>query len=191
MDILPPTTRDFTGYKSVIVPGLFHLHSDLVKALQESDAHIVWGPRTGSKTPDFQIPTPLPPAIPGMNVEVSRVETLRLNNPRPLKAGGEAHLWVEHLDHDKMHVVEETIDGAPIAVSAGKETYLGAWLGLNTRGRFFKAELLKAGVKSREMPEGLRRRRVKGKEFLFNYGAEDVEFDGLNIPSATAIIRNQ
>ncbi|MEM7241228.1 MAG: beta-galactosidase [Pseudomonadota bacterium] len=189
VDILSPETRDFTGYKSVIVPGLFHLPPDLVTALQESEAHIVWGPRTGSKTSEFKIPTPLPPAIPGLEVAVSRVETLRLNNPRALKAGGEAHLWIEELDHNKMHVVEETVDGAPIAVSAGKETYLGAWLGLNTRRRFFKAELLKAGVKTREMPEGLRRRRVKGKEFLFNYGAEDVEFDGLNIPAATAIIR--
>ena len=190
VDILPPTTRDFSGYKSVVVPGLFHLDPDLVRALQESDAHIVWGPRTGSKTLEFKIPTPLPPVIPGLDVEVSRVETLRPDNPRPLKAGGGAHLWVETLEHNKMHVVEETLDGAPIAVSAGKETYLGAWLGLNTRRRFFKAELLKAGVKTREMPEGLRRRRVKGKEFLFNYGTQPAEFDGLEIPPATAIIRS-
>ena len=128
------------------------------------------------------------PTPPGTGV-IQAARSAAASNPTSPMPGG-AHLWVETLEHNKMHVVEETLDGAPIAVSAGKETYLGAWLGLNTRRRFFKAELLKAGVKTREMPEGLRRRRVKGKEFLFNYGTQPAEFDGLEIPPATAIIRS-
>ena len=49
------------GYRLVVVPPLPVVPNDFATRLAASGAHVVLGPRTGSKTVDLQIPPTLPP----------------------------------------------------------------------------------------------------------------------------------
>ena len=77
VDILPPDTRDFSGYAAVFAPGLMHMPDDLKAALNAADAQVVLGPRTAARDAHFSIPNPLPPAFPDLDVTVTLVESLR------------------------------------------------------------------------------------------------------------------
>ena len=47
---------DFTGYKLVIVPSFVHFQEEDLQRVIKSGAQILAGPRTGTKTSDFQLP---------------------------------------------------------------------------------------------------------------------------------------
>ena len=59
IDICPPNTTDFSAYQLVLVPGMMHWKPGLKQALADAAAHVLIGPRTGSKTADFSIPARL------------------------------------------------------------------------------------------------------------------------------------
>ena len=88
VDILPPSTRDFTGYRAVFAPGLMHMDEGLKTALAASDAEVVIGPRSAARDADFAIPLPLPPSLADLDVTVSRVESLRPDMPVAVGVGG-------------------------------------------------------------------------------------------------------
>ena len=69
----------------------------LEQAIAAFDGTVILGPRSGSRTPDFTIPTPLPPNAPGLDVTVSRVESLPPFAPMPLETGA-FKKWFEHLE---------------------------------------------------------------------------------------------
>ena len=55
----------------------------------------------------FRIPTnPLPPALPGLDVTVSRLETIRPDMPVPLAGGGNAMLYLEELEGEAEVVMQ-------------------------------------------------------------------------------------
>jgi beta-galactosidase len=78
VDILPPNA-DLEGYSLVVAPSLPVLQEQWVERLQASSGHILFGPRSGSKTREFQIPAELPPGPlqPVLPLRVSAVESLR------------------------------------------------------------------------------------------------------------------
>ncbi|MEM7587676.1 MAG: beta-galactosidase, partial [Acidobacteriota bacterium] len=62
---------------------------------------VLIGPRSGSKTSDFQIPETLPPNLPKamLDVTVSQSESLRADCPIALSEGsGQIRFWREFLD---------------------------------------------------------------------------------------------
>jgi beta-galactosidase len=126
VDILPPDTADLSAYKLVLAPGIFTLSDPLKAALAAHKGTAILGPRTNSKTPDFTIPVPLPPALPGLDTVVARVETLPPDVPVPLADGGNLINWREKLEGGA-DVVEVSEDGWPALVAAGKLHYLGGW----------------------------------------------------------------
>ena len=102
VDILPPNTSDFGQRKLVLIPGLFVWNESLRTAVMSCSGEVLIGPRSGSKTDDFQIPKSLPPDIKGFSASIKAVETLRPTAPIELEAGGAFHIWREHLstEHD-------------------------------------------------------------------------------------------
>ncbi len=60
VDIVPPG-RDLTGYRLVLVPTLPHISEAAMAAFRTTDALILFGPRSGSKTRSYSIPDNLPP----------------------------------------------------------------------------------------------------------------------------------
>lgn len=60
VDVVPPA-RSLAGYKLVVVPSLPHITAEALRALSSCRGSILFGPRSGSKTDSFCIPTGLPP----------------------------------------------------------------------------------------------------------------------------------
>jgi beta-galactosidase len=183
VDILPPDVADLSGYKLVLAPGVFSLSDKLKAALAAFGGTAILGPRTNSKTPDFAIPVPLPPALPGLEAVVARVESLPPDVPVPLAQGGALVNWREKLE-GSAHVVEDAEDGWPALVAAGKLHYLGGWPDDQALARILQRACAAEGIETDPLPEGLRRRDTATHRFLFNYNPVPAEWGGVSIPPA-------
>ncbi len=183
IDILPPDAAPGDGHRLVLVPGLFRADAARMARWVESGAVCLFGPRFASKTDDFAIPVPLPPAIPGLDVTVAHVETFRADSPRPLAGGGAVRHWLEALE-TTAPVIEATEEGAPVLVGAGRLQYLAGWPDEAAFARILTALCEKAGVETRVLPEGVRTRTHAGHRFTFNHGPEPREVDGGTLPPA-------
>ncbi len=183
VDILPPDVADLTGYKLVLAPGLFTLGEPLKAALARFEGTAILGPRTNSRTADFAIPVPLPPALPGLDAVVARVESLPPDVPVPLAQGGALVNWREKLEGGA-EVVEMSEDGWPALVAAGKLHYLGGWPDEVALARILSRACAAEGIETDTLPEGLRRRDTAAHRFLFNYNPVPAEWGGVTIPPA-------
>jgi beta-galactosidase len=183
VDILPPDTADLSGYKLVLAPGVFTLSDKLKAALAAFEGTTILGPRTNSKTPNFAIPVPLPPALPGLDAVVARVESLPPDVTVPLAQGGALVNWREKLEGGA-EVVEVAEDGWPALVAAGKLHYLGGWPDETALSRILMRACAAEGIECDPLPEGLRRRDTDTHRFLFNYNPVPAEWGGVSIPPA-------
>ncbi len=183
VDILPPDTADLDAYKLVLAPGLFTLSDALKAALAAHKGSAILGPRTNSKTPDFAIPVPLPPNLPGLDARVIRVESLPPDVPVPLAEGGAFVHWREKLE-GAATVTEVAEDGWPALVSAGRLHYLAGWPDEAALARILGRACAAEGIETDPLPEGLRRRDSATHRYLFNYNAIPVEWGGVTIPPA-------
>ena len=172
VDILPPDTADFSGYKVIAAPGMMYMPDRLKQALAESDARVILGPRTGARDADMTIPLPLPPAIPGLDVTVARVESLRPGAERDLHGGGHITRYCEVLETGLPPVLAST-DGAPVAVANPGMTYLGAMLDQEGWRRLFRGACDSAGIETIDLPIGVRRRDTGAERFWFNHEATE------------------
>jgi len=189
IDILPATAREFGGYDLILAPGLMHMPEDLKAALADCEGDVLYGPRTGARDAHFNIPTaPLPPALPGLDVIVSRVESLRPDMPVPLAGGGAATRYLEELEGDA-EVLLCTAAGAPVAMRNGQQIYCGGWLDAEALDRLIAQVGAAAGLTIRRLPDGVRTRRTATEEFWFNHTAAPVETEVGVLPAAGVVCR--
>jgi beta-galactosidase len=186
LDILPSDTVDLSGYRLVLIPGLVTLPGALLRAANRADGTVILGPRTNAKTADLSIPLPLPPNIPGLDVTVTHVETLRPDMPMAVAGGGAVTLWREHLETTSQ-VVERDVDGAPLMVCHGKTHYLGGWPDPEFLGRILRRAADGEGMETHDLPDGVRMRQSGPTRFVFNHGAEPVDFAGQTITAAGVV----
>ena len=185
IDFLPAQTDDFGKRKLILIPALMAWNDNLRKAIDGFDGTILAGPRTGSKTPNMQIPTPLGPHFAG--AKVARVATLRPNMSIPLENGGAIINWHEELEGKD--AVEKTAEGQTILMRDGKNFYhfyLGGWLDQSGYLRIFTDLCTAQNIKIKKMPEGIRQRAVGNKTLLLNYNAFGVKINGQKLPPASA-----
>ena len=182
IDILPPES-DPAGYRLIVAPALMTLDPAWAGRLAASGAVLLYGPRTNSKTPGMAIPVPLPPALPGLDATVTRVETLPPGLAVPVAGGGAVIRWREEIETGA-EVVLAAEDGVPVLVRAGRTAYLGGWPDAVLAARVLEALCGMAGIETRPMPGALRQRRTATTRFLFNYGAEAETLDGVSVPGA-------
>jgi len=187
IDILPPDTRDFSGYRVVVVPGMMHMPKDLKDALGDSDARVVVGPRSGARDGSMRIPTPLPPDLPGLDVTVSRVESLREDMPVALHGGGAVVGYREALE-STADVIERTEAGEPVMVGNGSMHYLAGWLDQAGFRRVFSKLCADCGLEVMDLPDGVRVRDTGVERFWFNYDIESHEVAGLTL-EPTSVMR--
>lgn len=183
VDILPPDGAALVGYKLILAPGLMHLPDTLQAALLASDAQILMGPRTAARDADFCIPLPLPPALPGLPVTVSRVESLRPDTPVPLRGGGAVQTYLEELETTADPVLE-TETGAPVAVGNGAMVYLGGWLDDAGLERLTALLCDRAALETVDLPEGVRTRTTAAERFWFNHSGQNRQVAGVTLPPA-------
>lgn len=182
VDILPGNATDFTGYGVVIASGIATIEEATMNGLRLSGARVLVGPRTNSKTHEMNIPGPLPPAIPGLDCSVSRLESLPPFAPVALENGGAFVGWAEVLEGDAP-VRLRRADGQAAWVGEAM-TYLAGWPDAPTWKTILTTFLKEAGIEYETMPEGLRRRQTTTHEFAFNYAPEPVEYRGETLPPA-------
>jgi len=187
VDILPGDAAAFTGYKLVLIPGLITFSEPLLQAIRSSEAQILIGPRSNAKTSDLTMPVPLPPALPGLDAIVSRVETLRPDMPIAVEGGGEIRLWHEELE-GRADILDRDAERRAITMQTGNLTYLGGW----PDPAFLRRLLLRACEAAEisvvpDLPEDIRIRQAGGTRFVFNHGPDPVEFEGRILPPAGVI----
>lgn len=178
VDILPPDTSDLTAYKLVFIPSLFAWTDALRRAMAESEALLVIGPMSGSKTRDFRIPPALPPDLPETGVRVVRVESLPSSMRIPVKGGGSVFGWREKIE-TREAVLIESHDGWPILTRAQRYFYLAALLDEEAHRSATRRLVQFAGLRPFALPEGVRTRRSGETTFIFNYGPDEHDLEAL------------
>ncbi|QTN37008.1 beta-galactosidase [Cognatishimia activa] len=184
IDILRPETRDFTGYDLILAPGLMHMSEDLKQALSQQNAQVLIGPRSGARDQDMTIPVPLPPALPGLDVTVDRVESLRPDSPETLSLSG-AFMGYREILTGAATVTLTAQDGTAAVMSQGGMHYLAGWPDAEGWKTILTPLCAQAGLEVIDLPEGLRRRDTATETFWFNYAAHDVTFDGRDFAPAS------
>jgi beta-galactosidase len=168
---------DLSAYKLIVVPGLAVFPESFAKTVAQSDAQWVFGPRTGSKTVDFAIPTQLPPGPlrSVLPIKVLEVESLRPTlRPATVIDGvqGVALHWREHVEvHAEAQVLASFDDAWPAVVAHGRIRYAAAWLDQALHRVLLEGAAHAAGLRADALPDGLRVRRRGNVTFAFNFGA--------------------
>ena len=183
VDIIPPSAEALAGYRLILAPGLMTPEPAFKAALTRAEAEVIVGPRFGARTADMSTPVPLPPALPGLDVTVARVESLRPGLELPLDGGGRVTGFRDVLEGDA-EVTLRLSDGSPVMVRAGSLSYLAGWLDDAGLRRVLEAAATRAGLATRVLPEGVRCRETATELFYFNYGTGAAEIDGQRLPPA-------
>ncbi len=174
VDILPVDAA-LDGYKMVVAPSLPILDPALVERLTGLGIPVLFGPRSGSRTVDFQIPDGLPPgalrcAIP---ITIPRVESLR----EGLVEQGNGFTitrWFEHVETD-LAAQEVLTDGRGVVYANGSLRYLAGWPDEALLARLFERMASEAAIEIVDLPADLRLRRAGEVTFAFNYGPDPID----------------
>jgi beta-galactosidase len=178
LDIVSPNA-DLTAYDLVFAPGLLEL-PDTLKSYQGT---ALIGPRTGSKTRELSIPTPMGPAIPGLDCTSVRVESLPPGTQVDLGGGGRFLHWFEELEGTAEHA-RSTTSGAPAIMRSGGAHYMAGWPDAATFQSVVRDLAAEAGIATQMLPDGLRIRDTKTHRFWINYNPDPVTFEGRTIAAA-------
>ncbi|MGV6849653.1 MAG: beta-galactosidase [Marinibacterium sp.] len=171
VDVLPPD-GDLSGYALIAAPGLMHIPEALRKALGETGAIWLFGPRTGARDAHMRIPDGLPPGLPGWDLRVTRVESLRPDMPMPLQGGGAVRAYRDCVEGD-FEALEHLAEGDPVVVARGDWIYLCGWLDDTAIDRVLSMAAGKAGLTCLDLPQGVRTRATASERFWFNHSTED------------------
>ncbi len=205
VDFVEAAKPDLSGYRLVLVPGLFSWNEQLRAAVANAEGEVVVGPRSGSRDPNFAIPPSLPPGLPGplAALKVARVESLPPG--ASVSVAGERGAfgtWREFLvGTEGLDVRLRTQDGEPALVGSGTLSYLAAWPDADLAVSILRAAAERAGLPVLDLPPGLRVRRSGGLVHCFNYDEAPVHLPDYGLsgepvlgthdlpPSGVAILR--
>lgn len=162
------------GYSIVVVPSLPIVREEALKAFQEAEGFVLFGPRSGSKTETFQIPRELPPgplqAL--LPLRVVRVESLPpglLEVAEGVLGRFPLGLWREWVEAQAQPLLAFQ-DGKGALYREGRYLYLAVWPSPELLGGILSSLAAEVGLKVLPLPEGLRLRRRGQWVFAFNYG---------------------
>ncbi|MBY6144841.1 beta-galactosidase [Mameliella alba] len=177
IDILRPDA-DLDGYAMIVAPGMMYMPDALKQALRDSGVPCVLGPRSGARDATMRTPVPLPPNLPGWDLTVSHVESLRPDMPLPLQSGGALTSYRDHVE-GAFDVIEHLKDGGPAVIRQGPMNYVCGWLDDTALSRVLCNLATEAGLNPRDLPEGVRTRSTGADRFWFNHSTEPREVEGL------------
>ncbi|TPW29152.1 beta-galactosidase [Martelella alba] len=180
VDVLTPG-RSLKGYDLVFIPSMPVVSEAAMDAFRQTDAHLVFGPRSGSKLANFEIPATLPPG-PLQDVlplKVAEVSSLRPGLKIPVAGeglSGNVTRWLERIETD-MAVLLATEDGLPVMVGNDRAHYLGAWAEPELLHAIFARLLDEHDIPRRELPEHVRMMTRGPVTIVFNYGPGAYEIE--------------
>ena len=175
VDIVAPGAS-LAGYRLVLVPCLPIVEAATASALEASDAILVFGPRAGSKTREFSIPTDLPPGALRslLPFAVSQVGSMPpgLDYAVAGSVSGTVERWREWVECSGGDTLASFPDGTPAVLRFERSFYVAGWPDAILRNALMRHAVDAAGLPIAELPEGIRIRRRGALTFAFNYGTE-------------------
>ncbi len=167
-------------YKLILAPGIATLDDSVVQRWTDASNLTILGPRSGAITRDFRIPDQGRPGIAALDCTVELIETLPPDHKRPVTGGGCAAHWVEHLSGSAPDIMTYA-DGT----SAGKRSH-GLWYFAAVPDdvlwdRLIELAAKESGLTTNPLPAGLRLRHTRDHDFLINYNAHAVTWQGREI----------
>ena len=180
IDIVQPGVP-LDNYKLVVLSNTVSVDDVLVKELMDCDAHIVVGPRCGSKTEEYSIPPSLPPSLLRslLPIKVTRVESLPDFACLETSNGFTTVRWREKVSSE-IKAAATFPDGWGFHYVKNNNHYLNACLDDCSLSKFFETRLSEAGVKTTSCSEGVRLKRMGSLVFAFNYGPDTVTLENTN-----------
>lgn len=126
---------DMTDYALIIIPDMVITDAEFIHKLKQSEAQILIGPRSGSKTGDFWIPQQLAPGLfqELIDVKVIRVESFPKDYEENVEFKGQnypIHLWRESIETSADILASFSGDyrkGYPAFVKQNNIRYLAAF----------------------------------------------------------------
>jgi beta-galactosidase len=175
VDFVQPDA-DLSSYKLVVVPSLLYADDAFVARLQATNAVVLLGPRTGSKTRSLQIPPDLPPGplaslIP---LRVTRVESLAPSVALEVETIGEnftAGMWREMV-RTELKPVATFVDGGGAWYAKDRIHYLTTWPHARLWTWIMREMAMQAGLKIMDLAEGVRVQRRGDVVFAINFAPE-------------------
>jgi len=193
VDIVHPSTP-LDDYAVVLAPAFHLVDADdaaMLESYVESGGHLVFGARTGVKTPANQLHETLTPGpladLAGLRVD--QWETLPGTMATRLRYGGETYdfrTWAEWLDPDDAAAVGGYETGTAAGnvaiahneVGEGAVTYCGCWPEADLADRLVTDTFDAAGVEYGDRaPEGVRLAERDGYTWVLNFTGESVSVD--------------
>ena len=187
LDILAPTQRRFKGYKLILAPGMIYMPADLKQALSDCEALVITGPRSAARDAYMAIPVPLPPAMPGLDVTVSRVESLRPDMAIAVREGGWVRGYLEELESGGCDILLHRDDDLPLAVRSGDMIYIAGCLDQEALVPLLRRLCAEKSIATIDLPGGVRVRDTVRERFWFNYNPHPIEYEDKYLPIAGVI----
>jgi len=172
VDIISPH-HDLTGYALAIAPSLPVIPGDLFTRAKHSNTRLFFGPRSGSKTRDYQIPT----QSPFENLSHIRSESLRDGAVLDVDMDEQiyrAKIWRDFVKTQRNGQARFT-DGFPAFIQGKNYDYLAAWPETKWLRAILKENLEDLNIKTQWLPKDLRIRHSSDKVFAFNYGSKNID----------------
>ena len=174
VDIVGPDA-DLSSYQLVVVPSLPMVPDALIDACQSTGALVLFGPRSGAKTDEFQIPADCAPGVLQQLIEVrvNSVETLRPEVTEPFTYRGEpvhSRLWCEDLTVGNAEVAAHYQEDRPALVRGGRFAYLSTLTDDAFLDLLLTDLLEECGIGINPPPEDVRLMRRGEVSFAWNYG---------------------
>lgn len=176
IDVVPPGAA-LTDYAAVLVPCLPIVTDAAREAFAATEAVLLFGPRSGSKTAAFAIPPELPPgplqAL--LPMRVFQVASLRPGLTHAVSGAfaGAMERWREWVEPaGDVRTVSQFADGTPALLRSGRAFYLAGWPDEALLRATTRNALQLAGLTLMDLPAGVRIRRRGDLTFAFNYGPE-------------------
>ena len=178
VDVLP-SSATLAGYALIVLPALLHASVELAAALSASQAQIVVGARSGSKTEHLSISESLPPGplAPLLGLTVLRVESLPPDVVETATFGAaELRLqrWRERLACEPARVEGRYADGSPAVARRGRARYLAGCPDVAGWSVVLARAATDAGLPVQTLAEGLRVSRIGGLNIACNFADEAV-----------------
>jgi beta-galactosidase len=174
IDIVAPDAK-LAGYQIIMCPLQIFWSQALSDEVAASGAICIMGPRSGSKTPDFQIPDNLAPGSVQslIDIKVSRVESLRTGYIEPAGDYQVTH-WLEHIVSPLVPCVK-TDNGHGIWYKNANCDYLACWPDAKLLQAVLTGRCAELGIAVFDLPAGLRVRRRGEVMFGINYDKEPID----------------
>ncbi|AYF04105.1 beta-galactosidase (plasmid) [Paracoccus yeei] len=161
------------GYALVVIPCVVEATPALHASLADSDAVVLIGPRSGSRTRHFALPAALPPGPLGdlTGNRVIQVSTLRpgLSDPVTGQISGKAIRWREYLE-TTAEVLARFADGTAALTRKNRIRYLACWPDEALLAAVMAEAADAAGLRTTPVPAHIRLRHRGDLCFAFNYG---------------------